>query len=185
MGCTYDARQLNLDNCSTWNIYRAHGKWYIAARTVKLKKKYPAIKDTLLFIRDNDPWYELDPDRKNANTQIYYHPISDGTAKVLLMKNGYAHIKDLANEINTTPGEWVKKLTGAQVHSIKAQIEGLSQTSNSFIISDNCKCERSLTNQILSTADFLLIDVPGTAAYNILIPFMAPFKFFCEFSTNN
>ncbi len=184
IGCIYPAKQLTFDNCSTWNIYKHRGKWYISAKAIQLKKKYPTFKDTLLFVRNNEPWYELSDDTTPSET-LYYHTISEGTAKVLLMSDGYASIADLAKEIRDTPGEWVQVLPGAKAYGVKAQLEGISATNNSYIIDTDSTYQRSLANKVLSTADCILVDVPGTVAYNVLIPFMAPFKFFSDFLSNN
>lgn len=182
-GCCYDGKLINNENSSTWNIYKCDGKWYLPAQKVVLTKDYPAIKDTLLFSENNDPVYTIKED--NDSTCISYHPISAGTAEVLMRADGYAILQDLAEEIKATPGEWRDSLPGAKKYTIKAQIEDRHNTVAKLIAGQRTPVETPVINDVLSKLDFIIVDVPGTVIYNVAIPFMAPFKFFSEFLSND
>ena len=182
-GCSYDGKLINNENSSTWNIYQCDGKWYLPAQKVVLTKDYPAIKDTLLFTENNDPVYTIKADESNSS--VSYHPISAGTAEVLMRADGYAILQDLAEEIKANPGEWRDSLPGAKKYLIKAQIEDRHNTPAKLIAGQRTPVETPVINEVLSKLDFIIVDVPGTVIYNVAIPFMAPFKFFSEFLSND
>ena len=182
-GCTYDGKLINNDNSSTWNIYRCDGKWYLPAQKVTLTKDYPTIKDTILFTGNNTPEYAIKSDK--ANISIAYHPISAGTAEVLMRSDGYAILQDLAEEIKATPGEWRDSLPGASKYTIKAQIDDRQNSSAKLIAGQRTPAETPVLNDVLSKLDFVVVDVPGTVIYNVAIPIMAPIKFFSEFLSND
>ena len=180
MGCQYDGKLISNHDCSTWNIYKSGGKWYIAAKQVALKKNYPIVRDTLLFTENSEPVYELLPDE--AEPKFFYHVISEGTAQVLMRTDGYAHFGDLAEEIKNTPGEWKESLSSAKSYPVRAHIEHPKQMQDAIIAGARTPQSTPAINQVLRGLDFLVVDVPGTVIYNVAIPIMAPIKFFSEFT---
>ena len=180
MGCHYHGKLLSNQKCSTWNIYKSEGHWYLPAQVVTLQKDYPIVKDTILHTENNEPEYQII--RKDAQDVIMYHRISEGTAHVLMRQDGYADIEDLTEEIKATPGEWKSTLKGAKVYPIRAEIKLPKRIENCIIVGERTPRETPIMNNIFSKVDFLVIDVPGTVLYNLAIPIMAPIKFFSEFS---
>lgn len=182
MGCRYEGKLVEMPNCSTWNIYKSGGKWYIAAKKVELKKHYPVIRDTILYTENNEPTYEILP---NANQhKVCYHPISEGTAQVLMRTDGYADLGDLAEEIKNTPGDWVDTLSHARSYPIRAHVECPKDMNDRLIAGARTPEKTPFGNQVLSGIELVLIDTPGTILYNVAIPLMAPIKFFSEFTIN-
>ena len=180
MGCHYEGKHINPTECSTWNIYKSRGIWYIAARQVELKKKYPIVRDTVLFTDNNEPVYDLVASK--APQKFMYHPISEGTAQVLMRKDGYVNVGDLAEEVKSIPGDWVDTLDKASSYPVRAQVVMPKDIRESLIAGMRTPQKTPILNQALRGMDFLLVDIPGTVIYNVAIPFMAPIKFFSEFN---
>lgn len=180
IGCRYDGKLINPPHCSTWNIYKSRGKWYVAGYQVKLKKTYPLIRDTILYTENNEPVYE----RITAGTEqnILYHPISEGTAQVLLRKDGYVNLGDLAEELKSTAGEWLPHLEHIRSYPVQAQVDYPEDERECFITGERTPRKTPIMNRVLQGIDLVLVDVPGTLIYNVAIPFMAPIKFFSEFN---
>lgn len=155
-------------------LYRAGGQYYLAAKQQWLRRHYPTIHDTVFLTGNNDPSYTP----ANQETLKVYHPISTGTAQVLQNSQGYAEISVLTDELNSSAGSWQTELpAGATACTIKAEIAG---TSHTWLAGEEAS-SIPLTGTLLSTADKVIIDWPGTLLYNISIPIMAPFVFFHEF----
>lgn len=182
MGCHYEGKLISPTECSTWNIYKSRGKWYVPALRVDLKKRYPTIHDTVLFTENNEPVYEvLDSE---SPQKFIYHPISEGTAQVLMRKDGYVNLGDLTEEIKSNPGAWVESLDKPASYAVRAHIEYPQDTQQRLIAGTRTPTELPVINRALQGIDLLLVDVPGTIIYNVAIPFMSPFKFFSEFNLN-
>ena len=170
-GCKLDADGLSL--CRKGN------KWYISATVEQFSKRYPVFHDSILLADNNAPQYIKAETTESATC---YLPISAGTAATLQMKEGYAYAADLAGEITRlmqdTPVLYAPQMGRTAHHTITAHIE---ESDNPAIITFKQNGEPSFTRRALATADFVLVDIPGTLAYNVAIPVMAPFIFFSEF----
>ena len=155
-------------------LYRAGERYYVAISKQQLRKKYPIIHDSIFLTGNNDPtWQKIG----NEDTTVY-HPISSGTAAVLQRQDGYASIEVLADELKNNHDSWVASLTaGAGKCSVKAEIVGENTIWEGNESPQSCPA----LPRILSTVDQVCIDWPGTLAYNIAIPVMAPFVFFYQF----
>lgn len=184
IGCHYNGKLINPPNCSTWNIYKSCGKWYVAGYQVKLKKSYPLFRDTVLFTENNEPVYERIA--METGQDILYHPISEGTAQVLIRKDGYVNLGDLAEELKNTPGEWLANLEKARSYPVQAQVDYPKEKDENkcIITGERTPHKTPILNRVLQGMDLLLVDVPGTLIYNVAIPFMAPIKFFYEFNSD-
>ena len=157
-----------------FELYRAGGKYYLAAEQKQLRVHYPVIHDSIFLSGNNAPEYRA----INNETSKVYHEISAGTAMVLQRPDGYADMQVVSDELKDNSTPWLQALPGgASKCSIKAEIAGDTTTwpqPGSFT-------ETPISIQALSMADRILIDWPGTLLYNISIPVMAPFVFFHEF----
>lgn len=155
-------------------IYKAGNDYYIAVQKQQIKIHYPAIYDSIFLNHNNNP--ELKPFNDDKTT--VYRQISEGTAQVLQRSDGYADLTVLSDELQNNPHPWVHTLpSAARSLPIKARIDG-----KPVIWTENgSTTEAPLGVRILSTADQVLIDWPGTVLYNVAIPIMAPFVFFHEF----
>ena len=71
---------------------------------------------------------------------------------------------------------------GAHRHAIHAELSGYS---SQWIEEYRVPSKKTPTGLVLGKLDFLAIDVPGTLAYNVAIPVIAPFVFFYDFLTND
>lgn len=157
-------------------LYQQGNDWYLAGEQVRLKKDFPIVHDTIFRVRNNDPVFKPIP----STTQhcISYHRISAGTAHVLQRKDGYAQLDILSKEIEEDLSPWLSSLASARQVPVLAECEG----QNAIAVERESKpAQIPWGNQILSKADFVLVDVPGTILYNVSIPFAAPFVFFHEF----
>lgn len=173
-GCKLDADRLAL--C------RKGSKWYLSADVEKFTKHYPVFHDSILLADNNAPQYR---EVESTEPMVCYLPISAGTAATLQMKEGYANAEDLAGEITRlmqdTPVLYAPQMGRPARHAITAQIE---ESEKPVILTFKQSGEPSFTRRALATADFVLVDIPGTVAYNVAIPVMAPFIFFSEFLNN-
>ena len=115
------------------------------------------------------------------STTLAYHPISAGTAKVLMREDGYADLQTLADELQSCPGEWRTSLTEASAHPIRAQLAGQPVA----ITSQASPESPSFVYQAAGKLVFVLVDVPGTVLYNVSIPLVAPFVFFFDFLSDD
>ncbi len=156
------------------NIYQSNGKWYIKGQKFKLRLKYPTIYDTV-FLESGAP--ELV--RVGDSLGVAYQEISSGTAIALRERNGYATLPLLQREmqeLRTTPRDSLNN--NATRHEIRAEI---AQTHKPLRVTYAEASNRySLATKSLSYLTFAAVDVPATLAYNVSIPFMAPFYFFYD-----
>ena len=152
-------------------------QWFIKAPALTLQKSYPLIYDSILLTDNNSPSYSP----TGTSHGYFYLPISPGTATTLTMPNGYANMQDLAKEITDLQANkaFATSLPHAGTHHIAAHLE-YDDVPTIINYSDTAQ-EISLAREILSTANFVLLDVPGTVLYNVAIPFMAPIVFFNDF----
>lgn len=179
MGSYYEGQQILPPSQQPLFLYRRGKEWYIAAHAARFRLKYPVIYDSVFRTRDNAPYHEL---IEGSSSGVVYHPLSAGTAAVLQRADGYADLETLAEEIRMTPGEWVDALPGAQAYPVRAQIRGEKAVS---LLGKRHPAEVPLSRSLLSRLDFVCVDIPGTLAYNVAIPVMAPFVFFHEFLKND
>lgn len=153
------------------------GNWYLAAPAETYRKSYPVIHDSVLLTGNNEPCFKsLKKDKSRC-----YMPISEGTAATLRMKEGYATTEDLALEINklSSTRPITTKLSGVSHHRIEAT---LVSSDKPVVVTHSSHPEQvSLSRRILSGIDFVVVDIPGTLAYNVAIPVMVPFVFFHDF----
>lgn len=175
-GCYYEGQLLPPPSQEALSLYRKGGEWYLAARRAQFRLKYPVVYDSVFRTDGNEPRHEI---LQGSEQGIVYHPISAGTAAVLQRPDGYAELETLAEELRTTPGEWISSLPGAVSYPVRAQIVGGHAVT---LPGKRYPSQIPLSNRILSQVDRVLIDFPGTLVYNVSIPFMAPFVFFREFS---
>lgn len=183
MGCSYRGNMISKDDCSTWNIYLSQGKWYLPAQEVTLHKDYPVVKDTILHTENNEPEYLIKEEK--GPHKVAYYQISDGTAQVLMRRDGYANIEDLVTEITVLSSTPKAALKGATKHPILADIATPRTKEKGIILGERTPEDTPFINQILSKVDLVLVDVPGTILYNLAIPIMSPIKFFSEFNISN
>lgn len=159
-------------------LYRAGGRYYVAISKQQLRKKYPVIHDSIFLTGNNDPTWQ----KVGAEETTVYHPVSTGTATVLQRQDGYASIEVLADELKNNNDSWVACLpTGAGKCSVKAEITGTNTIWEGNEPPQSC----SMLTRFVSIVDQVCIDWPGTLAYNVAIPVMAPFVFFHQFLNEN
>lgn len=173
-GKQYEGCELTTEDMVLCN---SRGSWYLAAPAETFAKSYPVIHDSVLLSGNNEPRYTSI--KKNGG--LCYMPISDGTAAILQMTDGYARPDDLAIEINrlSATRPITTELPGATRHKIVAS---LSPAEKPVVITHSCAPEEiSLTRRIIAGLDFAVVDIPGTLAYNVAIPVMVPFVFFHDF----
>lgn len=155
-------------------LYKSGDGYYVALEKQQVKVHYPVLHDSVFLVQNNEP--ELI--KASDDTTKAYRQISKGTAHVLQMPNGYAELSVLGDEIKSSKSEILTALpAGAKLCTTTAQIEGDTISWKEQRSVD----EAPFAARLLSSADFLLIDCPGTLLYNISIPIMAPFVFFHEF----
>ncbi len=175
-GITYEGCQLNTEQLA---LCRKGSQWYLATTVENYSKRYPLIYDSILLADNNAPYYEK---TGTGEAMACYLPISAGTAATLQMQNGYAHSQDLAAEVNRLlaqkPVIYAPQMSKATRRAISAHID---HGEEPIILTLKQTGEPSFANKALATADFVLVDIPGTLAYNVAIPFMAPIVFFSDF----
>ena len=171
----YEGQVLSTD---TVGLYRSGSKWYLSAQSAKFRLEYPTVHDEVFRKNNSEPTFKL----LSINEGRIYHPISAHAAEILQRRDGYFELNGLAQEVQTTPGEWQTTLPGAQRYGIAADISG---THKYYIEQKRIPQEIPQADKILGMLDFIVVDIPGTVVYNVAIPFMAPFVFFSEFSKND
>ena len=155
-------------------LYRAGGDYYLSVARQRLRMHYPAIYDSIFLIRNNDPAFTQIGDEQTT----VYRKISAGTATVLQLKDGYAELSVLCDELRNSDSSWLETLpAGAQPCGIKATIDGEATTW----VQPGSGTAVSPCIKLVSTIDEVIVDWPGTILYNLAIPVMAPFAFFHEF----
>ncbi len=155
-------------------IYRSGNSWYVAATPAEYRLSHDLVHDNV-FRKTNEPEMVL----RHAETgRVAYHKLSDSTADVLLRDDGYAETATIAHELAESTEPWVDSLPGARVQQTRAQVTG---NASEAVTGQPTPAEVPLGYQVLSGVDFVVIDIPTTVAYNVAVPFIAPFVFFYEF----
>lgn len=164
------------------SIYRQGNQWYISAQQCKMQKEYPILHDNIMFTQQNQEpqYYEL---HSSGNKKTVYIPISGDTAHVLQQSDGYFTKNVLLQEISSNVDHARAELTGKSAYAVRAEIEGEQRTLSLEATRTPKTPGVGLT--ALSWVDRIVIDWPGTLAYNVCIPFMAPFFFFSDFLSDN
>lgn len=160
------------------SLYSAGGAWYIGAPKSQIKRQYPLFYDSVYGEEeDNSPVEKAVPNTQNG---MLYIPISAGTATVLQRADGYSDLQALISESISTGRPATSVLSAAARYPILAKIEKKEQGSTCYIQQTNPPKPSILTKSVC-TFDKYTIDVVGTVAYNVTLPFTAPFKFFWKF----
>ncbi len=154
-------------------VYHAGGQWFLAAAPAEFRLHHPTVHDSV-FQGQTETEMRL---VGTVGSALAYHPVSAGTAKVLMREDGYAELQTLADELKTYPGSWRSELPGARAYPIRAQVVGKPVAITSTATPEH----PTLGTRVLSSLVFVGVDVPGTVLYNVAIPFAAPFVFFGEF----
>lgn len=175
IGTHYDGHILEK---SKLHLYRSGDQWYLSARKAKLKLSYPLVHDSVFRRNDYSPTFRI----MEEDSKETYHRIPASVATVLTRVDGYYQLSALAEELCTTPGEWLDSPPQGHIVPISAEIAG----EDSFKMQGSRVPKRKpISSLILGKLDFVVIDIPTTLAYNVAIPVMAPFVFFYEFITND
>ncbi len=174
MGRVYEGSRLEKNGIA---LYSAGGNWYLAAPAAKFRKSYPLFHDSVLLTENNEP--EFKKVQGTLQYSTFYFRISEGTAACLQRTDGYANLEDLAQEIRSSTAKPLSSLPGGVRHAIVAHLQA---PKNAVTLVNEPTTTPSMATKMLSKADFVLLDIPGTVAYNVAIPFMAPFVFFREFT---
>ncbi len=169
---SYKGSELSANNIS---LHQKGGQWYLSAPEGIYNKRYPIIHDDIFDKHENDPTYTL---IENSDNRRYF-PITTGTATCLQRTDGYAQTNALVTEILNTGKPAVDNLKGASTHAIRAEIVEGKQPA--MLIAERTPQETPGLIRAVSTLDMCTVDLLGSAAYNVAIPFMAPFRFFSEF----
>ncbi len=153
-------------------VYESKGKWYLKGKKYHLRLDYPLIYDTV-FMEGGKPQLE----HVGESQGDAYLEISEGTSIALREKNGYATLPILQREIqemNVTPIDQLAP--DAITYRVQAEIPPSEAPIR--ITHADIHTNRSGLTTTLSYLTLAFVDVPGTIAYNVSIPFMAPFYFF-------
>ncbi len=154
-------------------VYQQGGQWYLAASPAEYRLHHPTVHDSVFQGQTETDMRLI----SSSSTQLAYHPISAGTAKVLMREDGYADLQTLADELKSKSGGWRTELPGATAHPIRAQLVGKPVA----ITGNSTPEEPSFGSKALGSLVFAFVDVPGTLLYNVAIPFAAPVVFFRDF----
>lgn len=160
-------------------LYGTGDKWYLAAYPAKFRLKYPIVHDSVFKRKKSEPHFQL----ISYERQLHFHEISPSTAKVLMRPDGYFRMDALADNIKKNSGGWLSHLpASASRLPVHAELSGYK---SQWIEEQRVPPKKTLLGLTLGKIDFIVIDVPGTLVYNVAIPFMAPFVFFHEFTTEH
>ena len=173
MGAYYEGHVLTLRSLRVYHDV-SNQKWYLNAHPAKLKLHYPNVHDSVFRQTNDIPSYRA----LNVAPEFVYYPISQSTARVLLANDGYAQLEVLAEEIQKHGASDLVKKNGMTSYPIRAQMDG---DSSYMIPLSRVPRQKSAINHMIGKTEFVLIDIPATLAYNVSIPFIAPFVFFKEF----
>lgn len=160
-------------------LYSAGNTWYIAVQPETMRKHYPVLHDSIFLDTDPAPSYSTINNKPPHN----YKRISGSTAKVLLRNDGYYTFNSLMEEMNSMQDKPLTALpAGAARHQIHAMVQTRASDNKATVLSRTPESTPAV-GQALAAVDFVCIDVPGSVAYNVAIPVMAPFVFFYNFIT--
>ena len=160
-------------------LYSAGSNWYIAVQPETMRKHYPTLHDTIFLNTDTAPDYRTISNNAPGN----YKRISSSTAKVLLRHDGYYTFNSLMEEMNSLQDKPLAALpAGAKRHEIHAMVETHANDNRATALSRTPESTPAV-GQVIAAVDFVCIDIPGSVAYNVAIPVMAPFVFFHNFIT--
>lgn len=173
---TYEGCQLNTEQLS---LCRKGSQWYLSTAVEVYEKRYPLIYDSILLADNNAPRFEK---TEGGVATTCYLPISAGTAATLKMQHGYANAQDLAAEVSRLlperPVLYTPQMGKVEHHGINAHID---KGEEPVILTFKCMESTTTAQHVLAAVDFALVDIPGTLAYNVAIPIMAPIVFFSDF----
>lgn len=171
-GSYYEGEHFSTDATA---LFKYEGRWYISAQKAHFKLKHPIIYDSVFQKFDKEPTLVLS---QLMTDHLIYHPISDSAAQILQRRDGFFQLRALADEVLRTPGDWVDALPGALRVPVLAEIgDGKTFDMQRKRVPENTPT----LSYIAGKLDFIIVDIPGTVAYNVAIPLMAPFVFFYEF----
>ena len=173
MGAYYKGHVLTLQSLRVYHDTSTQ-KWYLNAHPARLKLHYPNVHDSVFKQTNDVPSYR----ELYVSPEFVYYPISQSTARVLLTDNGYSQLEVLAEEIQKNGESYVEKKASMTSYPIRAQIAG---DSSYRIPLFRVPRQKSVMSHVVGKTEFVLVDVPATLAYNVSIPFIAPFVFFKEF----
>lgn len=158
-------------------LYSSGNSWYLAVRPETMRKHYPTLHDSVFLDNNTDPTYSSIQVHQN----LCFLRISSGTAKVLQRSDGYYTLKALMEEMHTLDAEPLQALpAGGTRHQVLAMVEAHEGDNNAMVVSRTPESTPVL-GQVLSAVDFVCVDFPGSVAYNVAIPVMAPIVFFRHF----
>lgn len=159
-----------------FQLFKSENRYYLSADRVSLEKRYPVVHDSIFLSYNNEPI--LEP--ADSTTTRVYKEISAGTATVLQETDGYAELSVLRDELNSNDSPWEESIPAdSAACKIKAEITGKPVTW----IDEQIQTQVNPVVRLISSAEQVVIDWPGTVLYNVAIPVMAPFVFFYEFLT--
>lgn len=165
-------------------VYRKGSQWYISVQQRKMQKRYPVLHDNIMFTDQNqEPRFEALQPASTGDNKTVYVPVSSDTALVLQKSDGYFTQNVLLQELQHNISQCQVTLSDKSAHPVRATIQG---GQSSFSLESTRTPQHPSTGlTVLSWVDRVVIDWPGTIAYNVCIPFMAPFFFFSDFLSDN
>ncbi len=155
-------------------LYRSGNSWYIAATPATYGLSHDVLHDNV-FYKTNEPTMKL---REEQTGTTAYHRLSASTATILLRSDGYADTETLARELAQSPEPWLDSLPHATTRPVVAELAG---PDSAAVTGSPSPAQVPLSYKLLGNLDFVLIDVPGTVAYNVAVPVIVPFVFFYQF----
>ncbi len=155
-------------------VYESQGKWYVKGKKYHLRYDYPLIYDTVFLEGGKPQLVHAGPSLGDA-----YLEISHGTSIALRERSGYATLPILQRELQEIGSAPIDSLAkNAIEYKVKAEIPTAQHPIR--VTHADIHSKKSSLTTTLSYATLVFVDVPGTLAYNIAIPVMAPFYFFAD-----
>lgn len=166
------------------SLYSSQGQWYVKVRKIDVQRMRPFVHDSVMLKTDGNICYgTVKP--LSYYTDYQYIRVSEGTAAVLQRTDGYATLETLSDEMKSNYASAVSELPESMQHRVHAEIK-TEQGNIVYVAADGEPIRKAgIGIKALSKLALVCVDVPGTVAYNVAIPIMAPFLFFHDFITED
>ncbi len=166
------------------SLYSSQGRWYVKVRKIDVQRIRPFVHDSVMLKTAGNVTYgTVKP--LSYYTEYQYISISEGTSAVLQRTDGYATLETLCDELKSNYAGAVRELPDSIQHRVHAEIKS-EQGNIVYAAADGQPIRQAGVGvKALSKLAFVCVDIPGTVAYNVSMPIIAPFLFFHSFITDD
>ncbi|MBT9449439.1 hypothetical protein ICN84_05040 [Akkermansia glycaniphila] len=168
-------------------VWQKGGNYYVRCPHKQFRLHYPWVKDPV-FRPELQPAYIPLP--QEGETLYAFHRISPDVAYALVHTNGFDMLNQLHTELDATPDAWIPEpsfsASGVRRIPSKAIVGDKDKPSlQTAAIRSEKETSSAWAWQTLAVLDAIVVDIPGTALYNIAMPLIAPYRVIQDISNDN